>query len=116
MRVILGDPSATDPGAAKARALDPGTADSGTLDPVSREPEHATPLIPTKRPPGRHRHDRAGTVFRIWIVVYGVVGAQMGWILRPFIGTPDAPFQLLRERDSHFFEAVLNTLRKVLGG
>jgi hypothetical protein len=45
-------------------------------------------------------------VFRIWIVIYAVVGAQMGWILRPFIGDPNRPFQLFRERHGNFFVAV----------
>jgi hypothetical protein len=63
---------------------------------------------------------RARFVFRIWILIYGVVGAQMGWILRPFLGAPGAPFQLFRERDSNFFQAVFRTLRRLflesLGG
>ena len=45
-------------------------------------------------------------VFQIWVLVFGLVGAQMSWILRPFIGTPNAPFTFFRARESHFFEAV----------
>jgi hypothetical protein len=30
----------------------------------------------------------------------------MGWILRPFIGAPSAPFQWFRERQSNFFIVV----------
>ncbi len=26
--------------------------------------------------------------FRCWVVLFGLVGAQMGWVLRPFIGDP----------------------------
>jgi hypothetical protein len=58
--------------------------------------------------------DAARRVFLAWAVVYGVVGAQMGWILRPFIGTPDEPFTLFRPRQSSFFEAVLLSLRQLL--
>lgn len=46
------------------------------------------------------------SVVRLWIVVYGVVGAQMAWILRPFIGKPDEPFTWFRDRQSNFFESV----------
>ena len=46
------------------------------------------------------------TVFRIWVIVFGLVGAQMAWVLRPFIGAPDQPFVLFRGRQSNFFEAV----------
>jgi hypothetical protein len=45
-------------------------------------------------------------VFRCWVIVFGLVGAQMAWILRPFIGSPDMPFAWFRPRDSNFFEAV----------
>jgi hypothetical protein len=40
-----------------------------------------------------------------------VVGAQMGWVLRPFIGNPSQPFEWFRARESNFFEAVLNAIR-----
>ncbi len=49
-------------------------------------------------------------VFRIWTLIYAVVGAQMGWILRPFLGDPGLPFQLFREREKNFFVAFLETL------
>lgn len=53
-------------------------------------------------------------VFSLWIVIYGVVGAQMGWILRPFIGAPDLPFQFFRsQRQSNFFQAILEALGKL---
>jgi hypothetical protein len=54
------------------------------------------------------------TIFRIWIVVFGLVGAQMGWVLRPFIGAPNVAFSLFRERDSNFFEAVFHAIAKIL--
>ena len=46
------------------------------------------------------------TVFWCWIVLFALVGSQMGWVLRPFIGAPDRPFAWFRERDSNFFQAV----------
>lgn len=69
---------------------------------------------PAAAPPALHER-RAKGIFLTWAVIYGVVGAQMGWILRPFIGSPHLPFQLFRERESHFFEAVLRTLGDLLG-
>lgn len=48
-------------------------------------------------------------VFATWVVVFALVGAQMSWVLRPFIGAPDQAFSLLRPRESHFFEAVGRT-------
>ena len=58
------------------------------------------------------RHVKA--VFRCWVIVFGLVGAQMGWVLRPFIGDPNRPFQWFRERDSNFFESVWYALVDVV--
>jgi hypothetical protein len=32
-----------------------------------------------------------------WLALYAFVGMQMGWILRPFVGDPDAPVAFLRQ-------------------
>src|SRR5262249_47201293 len=50
------------------------------------------------------------TVFRIWVIVFGLVGAQMAWVLRPFIGSPNVPFTWFRGRESNFFLAVFRLL------
>jgi hypothetical protein len=57
---------------------------------------------------------RSQRVFRVWTVIYGIVGAQMAWILRPFVGTPDLPFSLFRPRESNGFMAVLRALGELL--
>jgi hypothetical protein len=68
------------------------------------------------RIPGQATAQNVRAVFAIWIVVFSLVGAQMGWILRPFIGAPSEPFTWLRPRDSNFFEAVSEVfVRTVLG-
>lgn len=46
-----------------------------------------------------------------WVVVFALVGSQMGWVLRPFIGAPGTPFAWLRDRQSNFFEAVFMLLK-----
>jgi hypothetical protein len=60
------------------------------------------------------RHTRK--VFTIWMLVFGLVGSQMAWILRPFIGAPGTPFTWFRERNSSFFESVWHHLTTLLGG
>jgi hypothetical protein len=52
-------------------------------------------------------------VFRCWVVLFGLVGAQMGWVLRPFIGNPKLEFVWIRGRDSNFFQGVLQALAGV---
>jgi hypothetical protein len=53
-------------------------------------------------------------IFRVWMVLFGLVGAQMGWVLRPFIGDPNRPFAWFRPRHSNFFEAVFHSLAALL--
>jgi hypothetical protein len=51
---------------------------------------------------------RVRAIFRLWMILFGLVGAQMGWVLRPFIGNPHLPFTWFRPRQSNFFEAVFH--------
>ena len=68
------------------------------------------PLRPLNDPfLGKH----VKTIFRVWVVLFGLVGAQMGWVLRPFIGNPNIPFTLFRPRESNFFEAVLHAISRL---
>jgi hypothetical protein len=46
-------------------------------------------------------------VFRCWTILFALVGSQMGWVLRPFIGDPTLAFTFFRGRDSNFFQSVL---------
>jgi hypothetical protein len=54
-------------------------------------------------------------VFRCWVVVFGLVGTQMAWVLRPFIGDPNSPFEWFRTRRASFFEGVWNALMNLFG-
>ncbi len=71
------------------------------------EAEPAGPLEPVR---DRAVPVQVQTVFRIWVIVFGLVGAQMGWVLRPFIGNPNMEFTWFRARESNFFMAVLQAL------
>ncbi|MEP7217744.1 MAG: hypothetical protein ABI876_02445 [Bacteroidota bacterium] len=53
-------------------------------------------------------------IFRVWVVVFGLVGAQLSWVMRPFIGDGVQTFHWFGPRGSSFFEAVLNAIGKVL--
>jgi len=57
----------------------------------------------------------ARLTFHVWVVIYALVGAQMGWILRPFIGSPEIPFQWFRDREANIFVDVLHTIGRLLG-
>jgi hypothetical protein len=70
----------------------------------------AEPAGPLQRVRNPAISDNVKTVFRFWVIVFGLVGAQMGWVLRPFIGNPNLPFSWFRARESNFFMAVLQAL------
>ena len=86
-------------------------------------PTEAEEHVGTEKGEGPGALDRVGdrvlgkhvtTVFRIWVVVYGLVGAQMSWVLSPFLGRPGQPFQWFHGRESNFFEAVWHAVRSLL--
>lgn len=123
-----GTPAAGSPATAAAadQAGAATAADSrkeGTSSPVDR-PSPAMPAATyvSARMPGAldASGDTMGrdvtTVFRIWVIVFGLVGAQMAWVLRPFIGAPGIPFTWFRARESNFFEAVLQAIGSLFGG
>lgn len=49
-----------------------------------------------------------------WVVLYIFVGTQMGWMLRPFIGSPELPFSLYREKGGSLVESVIHHVHKLL--
>ena len=56
-------------------------------------------------------------VFGLWMIAFGLVGAQMAWVLRPFVSNPArTDFVLIAQRESNFFAAVLETLGRALFG
>ena len=43
----------------------------------------------------------------IWVLLYGFVGTQLAWTLRPFHGDPSMPFILFRPVESNFYIGVI---------
>ncbi len=59
--------------------------------------------------------DPAGAIFKVWVVIYALVGAQMGWILRPFVGQPGLAFEWFRPRSGNFFFSLVHAIARLLG-
>lgn len=57
-----------------------------------------------------------GGLFFAWLVLYGFVGTQLAWVLRPFVGAPNMDFQIFRPRTGNFYESVFESLQAFLGG
>ena len=107
-------PRAKGPVAAAAAASETGSdSNDGGQPPAAAELLEPSAI---DMPEGEVFAQHTQTVFRCWVILFALVGAQMGWVMRPFIGTPELPFTWFRERESNFFAAVLGALRKVLIG
>jgi hypothetical protein len=59
--------------------------------------------------------DARAWVLRLWIVLYGFVGSQLAWTLRPFFGAPESSFELFRGFGGNFYTNILASLGEVLG-
>lgn len=86
--------------------------------PVRVEPVNAPPTAPghgaaVPQAPAPPRGSATG-IFWVWILTYGIVGAQMGWILRPFIGAPGAPFEWFRPRDGSFLHGIYQAVQHMM--
>lgn len=55
------------------------------------------------------------TLFILWIVLYGFVGTQMAWTLRPFLGAPGEPFVIVRQTGGNFYTNVINSFQDLMG-
>lgn len=55
-------------------------------------------------------------VFYVWMIVFGLVGGQMAWVLRPFVGNPAQPFEWFRAREGSFVLGVWQAVRSLIGG
>ena len=43
----------------------------------------------------------------LYFLIHAVVGAQLAWVLRPFIGSPTLGFELFRDLDGNIFKHIL---------
>lgn len=111
-------------GAGATGSSDPEQSSGADSSAAGEAADSATPPIAARvvrdpgaldRLPGQVLGKHTKSIFRIWVVVFGLVGAQMGWVLRPFIGDPGLPFEWFRQRESNFFEAVFRSIGQLLG-
>ena len=90
----------------------PGRAGEAVALPVA--PSVAPPVMV---PPPLEAGQRPAsmTLLYIWILLFGFVGTQLAWTLRPFFGDPGQPFELFRDISGTFYSDILNTLGSLLG-
>lgn len=50
---------------------------------------------------------QAINILQVWILIFGFVGTQMAWSLRPFVGSPTMDYEFVRSgREGNFYKAV----------
>lgn len=50
-------------------------------------------------------------ILQAWILVFGFVGTQMAWSLRPFVGNPEMEYQIFRRgQTGNFYQAVWSSI------
>src|SRR4029453_10482667 len=101
--------SATVGGAANPAAQPPTNGDART----ARQNQNAAKA----KSPHPAAGDRPASMLLlyIWILLFGFVGTQLAWTLRPFFGDPGKPFALFRDIDGTFYGDILSTLGSLLG-
>jgi hypothetical protein len=86
---------------------------TGAVEPLNSTVT-ASPAPRAYTPPARR--SPADSIFQIWVIIYALVGAQMAWLLRPFIGHPASGFAWFRQREGNFFSSLLEHIQKLIGG
>jgi hypothetical protein len=75
-------------------------------------------IPPPHRPapgPGQEKQASMGLLY-IWILLFGFVGTQLAWTLRPFFGDPGRPFALFRKIEGTFYMDIIRTIAHLLTG
>lgn len=75
-----------------------------TLTPIG-QPRPAPRPVAVKQPA-----PPSMTLLYVWILLFGFVGTQLAWTLRPFFGSPGMKFSLYREIDGNFYAEIFRTL------
>lgn len=59
--------------------------------------------------------DTRMNILRFWLILYGFVGTQLAWTLRPFFGNPGAKFELFREMNGNFYLDIVKAIGEIFG-
>lgn len=73
-------------------------------------------MVPCKGDAELENKPNVKTIINWWLITYGIVGTQMAWIMRPFIGNPEQPFSIFRPQESNFYITVFNLFSRMLSG
>jgi hypothetical protein len=75
-------------------------------------PPPMVPAVQTARRPAYPQAQRSPSMalLYIWILLFGFVGTQLAWTLRPFFGNPGEPFAIFRTIEGNFYAEIFRTI------
>jgi hypothetical protein len=76
----------------------------------SQQPFPAAARHPRVHPPALVHRPPSMTLLHVWILLFGFVGTQLAWTLRPFFGSPGEPFALYRVIEGNFYAEIGRTI------
>lgn len=71
------------------------------------------PMHPMAARPAPAPRPASMTLLYIWILLFGFVGTQLAWTLRPFFGSPGEDFALFRSIDGNFYAEIIRTILRL---
>ncbi|WP_163505491.1 hypothetical protein [Fodinicola acaciae] len=80
--------------------------DNGRVEPHRPPDGGRNPAYPAIR----QEKQSSTALLYVWILLFGFVGTQLGWTLRPFFGSPDEKFELFRAIDGNFYVDIVKTV------
>lgn len=69
-------------------------------------------LISDEDPEGQAIRTR---ILQFWLILYGFVGSQLGWTLRPIFGSPSNPFELFRQMQGNIYLDIVKAVGEIFG-
>lgn len=86
---------------------------------IQKEIEPSNDFMPLveagPKPPEEELQKTRKRLLQFWLILYALVGSQLGWTLRPFFGAPTEPFQLFRNIEGNFYSQVFRVILNFLG-
>jgi hypothetical protein len=98
------------PAGAAGEAVTAPAANGATPAPVQFPPDGRRPVGQPVRAGAAPATPPSMTLLYVWIFLFGFVGTQLAWTLRPFFGSPKMDFSLYRDIDGNFYAEIARTL------
>jgi hypothetical protein len=109
-------------GAGAGSEEEPSSTDGNGVIPAGTVPQQSSALLPKMQPvtlpaaPASSARPASMTLLYIWILLFGFVGTQLAWTLRPFFGSPDEPFAIFRNLEGTFYSDIFATIGRLFTG